>query len=274
MALVENLKVSTQIKLAQKKKHQAKVPLHIEMGNYIIKTADNSEELISSFKLRHEVFNNEFRGIEGEGFDFDEFDKIFDHLIIIHKSSQQIIGTYRLNSSKFSKKSYTALEFNMPFLNNDVSYLELGRACIHKDFRKGAVISLLWRGIAQYMKLSGADLLIGCSSVKVNHPREASLLYKYLLDAGHISEFFHSSPTPNFAMENFESWYNTHRLDIDAQKKQEAQDLLPSLLRSYIKLGAKISGEPAFDRDFDCIDFLTVLRKEDLSKLLADKFQV
>jgi putative hemolysin len=275
MALVSNLKNSAQLRLKRVHKFKAKIEMFIEMGPYIVKTAQSPKELIESFKLRHEVFNQEFREIEGPGLDFDRYDYFFDHLIIIHKESNAIIGTYRLNCSKFSKESYTALEFDLQFLKKfHEPYLELGRACIKKEYRKGAVISLLWRGIAEYMKLSGSNILFGCSSLKINNARDAALVYKYLFDQKHVFSEYTSSPTKNFKFDNFESWFFFYRNGLNELQIEEAEQLVPSLLKSYLKLGAKIAAIPAFDKDFDCVDLLTVLKKDDLSKSLADKFKI
>lgn len=275
LALVEQLKTTTQLRWNKVHKFKAKIQLFIEMGPYIIKTAESPQELIESFKLRHEVFIQEFCESETEGLDFDRFDYFFDHLIILHKESKKVIGTYRLNCSTFSKESYTALEFDLSaLLSLPGPHLELGRACIKKEFRKGSVISLLWRGICEYMNLAEAEILFGCSSVKVNTPRDAALLYRYLVEAGHTHLQNLSHPTLEFTMKDFTAWekYYTKGLTID--QKQEAEELLPSLVKSYLKMGAKVACEPAFDRDFDCIDLLTVLHKKSLANSLAQKFQV
>ena len=250
--------------------------MHIEVGSYVIKTAETPQELIESFRLRHEVFNQEFRGIKGSGLDFDKFDYYFDHLIIVHKNTNAIIGTYRVNCSTFSKESYTALEFDLHtlFNENEGPFLELGRACIHKDYRKGSIISLLWRGIAEYMNLSCSKILFGCSSLKINAARESALTYKHLVDQGLVDESYSCRPTRKFTMPHFTNWYEYFKKDLNDDHKKEAEDLIPSLLKSYLKLGAKVACEPAFDEEFDCIDLLTVLRKEDLAQSLANRLQV
>jgi len=275
MALVDQLKQSTQLRWNRVHKFKAKICLNIQVGGYIIKTAESPQELIESFRLRHEVFNQEFRGIAGQGLDYDKFDYHFDHLIIVHRETKKIIGTYRVNCSKFSKESYTALEFELQDLfKHEGPFLELGRACIHKDYRKGSIISLLWRGIAEYMNLSGANILFGCSSLKINNAREAALIFKHLRDQSLVSEKYACRPTKAFTMPDLKSWNSYFAKGLNLEQKNEAEELLPSLLRSYLKLGAVVACEPAFDEDFDCIDLLTVLRKEDLSQSLADRFQV
>ena len=276
MALVDQLKQSTQLRWNRVHKFKAKIKLNIEVGSYVIKTAESPEELIESFHLRHEVFNKEFRGIKGTGLDFDKFDYHFDHLIIVHKELQKIIGTYRVNCSKFSKESYTALEFELQefFANHEGPFLELGRACIHKEYRKGSIISLLWRGIAEYMNLSDSKILFGCSSLKINSPREAALTHKYLIDQGLVTDNYACQPTKKFTMPDLAHWLEYFQKGLNPQQAAEAEELMPSLLKSYLKLGAQIACEPAFDEDFDCIDLLTILRKEDLAQGLANRFQI
>lgn len=276
MALVDQLKQSTQLRWNRVHKFKAKINLYIEVGSYVIKTAETPQELIESFRLRHEVFNQEFRGMTGAGLDFDKFDYYFDHLVIVHKDLKKIIGTYRVNCSKFSKISYTAMEFDLQkfFANNEGPFLELGRACIHKDYRKGSIISLLWRGIAEYMNLSGSKILFGCSSLKINNPREAALTYKYLMDQGLITNKYSCRPTKKFTMSHFENWFAYFQKGLSEHQVAEADGLMPSLLKSYMKLGAQVACEPAFDEEFDCIDLLTILRKEDLAQSLANRFQV
>ncbi|KYG61828.1 hypothetical protein AZI85_06315 [Bdellovibrio bacteriovorus] len=276
MALVDQLKQTTQLRWNRVHKFKAKINMNIEVGSYVIKTAETPEELIESFRLRHEVFNQEFRGMTGAGLDFDKFDYYFDHLIIVHKELKKIIGTYRVNCSKFSKESYTALEFELQkfFSENEGPFLELGRACIHKDYRKGSIISLLWRGIAEYMNLSEAKVLFGCSSLKINSPREAALTQKYLVDQGLVSNKYPCKPTKKFTMQDFRNWYEYFDKGLTEEQSAEAQELIPSLLKSYLKLGAQVACEPAFDENFDCIDLLTVLRKEDLAQSLASRFSI
>ena len=97
MTIVEQIKHATQLRWNRVHKFKAKILMSLDVGPYQIKTAETSKELVESFKLRHEVFNQEFRGIYECGLDFDRYDYYFDHLIIVHKETRKIIGTYRLN---------------------------------------------------------------------------------------------------------------------------------------------------------------------------------
>ena len=152
-------------------------------------------------------------------------------------------------------------------------HLELGRACIQKEHRKGAtVISLLWRGIVEYMNLSGANILYGCSSVKVQTTYEAALVYKYFVEQKAVLDSNKASPVGEFKMLDFKYCYNELPEKLTLEQIQTAESLIPSLLKFYIKFGAKIASEPAFDREFKCMDFLTIMKKEEIS--LSKKFQL
>jgi putative hemolysin len=88
----------------------------------------------------------------------DEFDLRCDHLIIQDAASREVIGTYRVNASTYSRNFYSNKEFHLDnFLRSPGCKLELGRACIHKDYRNGRVLSLLWKGIVMYSERVGAE---------------------------------------------------------------------------------------------------------------------
>ena len=109
------------------KSFRQKVKLCIERERFVIKTAENEKELARVLRLRHEVFYREL--LERKlllGMDMDKFDFRCDHLIIIDKKTDTYIGTYRMISSLFSRKFYSATEFHLdPILNLHGVKLEL-----------------------------------------------------------------------------------------------------------------------------------------------------
>lgn len=275
LKLVTQLKEATQLKWNRMDKFKPLIKVDVELGSYVVKTADSVEELLKIFRLRHEVFHREFREINKTGLDIDKYDRAFDHLIIFHKPSQQIVGTYRLRPSYRVHTAYTAQEFDLGGLYAvQGPYLELGRACVHKDHRKGVVMSLLFRGIAEYMNRSGARILYGCSSVKVKEARQAALIYKYLVEEGCVVENFGIAPTAAFTMPRLSDWLQEFSGPLSDELKVEALGYLPSLVKMYLKMGAKVASLPAYDRDFACIDLLTVLNREELTDVLAQKYGV
>ncbi|HWU44364.1 MAG TPA: GNAT family N-acyltransferase, partial [Bdellovibrio sp.] len=191
------------------------------------------------------------------------------------KRTNKIVGTYRVRCSEFTSNFYSAKEFIMnPILQQPGVKLELGRACIHKDFRRGVVISLLWRGIADYLAASDSQFLFGCASVKTDDPRDAALLTHYFEEEGRINPGFRTRPTLPFTMPMLGFFKEEIRGSLTEHQKKEAESLLPPLCRAYLKIGAYIGGDPAWDREFHCIDFLTILHREDLNRTLWKRFKL
>ena len=198
-----------------------------------------------------------------------------DHLIIQDKKTGRIIGTYRMNCSTYSENFYSAQEFNLNrILNQPGVKIELGRACIHRDYRKGSVISLLWRGIADYMSATQAQLLFGCASIKTQSPREAALLYRYFFEDKRFAPEYFAPPTLAYTLPQLDLWIQNVKGPLTEAERTEAEALIPPLCRAYLKIGAFLGGEPAWDEEFKCIDFLTILHKEDLNRSLWKKYKL
>lgn len=230
-------------------------------GAYQLRFAKSREDLEAVFRLRFLVFNLELNeGLEcayGTGYDTDEFDKTCDHLIVEHRPSRQVVGTYRLQTGRIAARNvgyYSEREFDLsPYEPIRSSLVELGRASIHRDHRSFEVLTLLWRGIASYALQRSARYLIGCSSLTSQCPQEGSDMYWRLKECL-VEPVLRTSPRPGF----------TIPIAADFPKRPRVNP--PRLLRAYLSIGAQICGEPAMDREFKTIDFLTLL---DLTKLCS-----
>jgi putative hemolysin len=234
--------------------------VEIETSQYILKTATSMDDLLEVFQLRYKIFlEHTESGSKGDGFDLDQFDDLCDHIIIIDKLSDKVCGTYRVLSSLTAKSFYSETEFRLDnFLASSGVKMELGRACIDYGHRNGAVIDLLWKGIARYVKLMNASYMFGCSSVKSTDLRVAKTLYLSMAEEGVHTDRFSIRSYGDFevCLDEVES------LSID---EVDSKRLLPPLLRSYFSAGAKVYGVPALDRDFECFDFLTILDVNELT---------
>lgn len=252
---------------------ETKISLKVESGSYIIKTAETYEEIIECCRLRHKIFFQEKSNFLTEGIDVDKFDSHFDHLIIIHKATSKIIGTYRLAIFD-PNKSYSATEFDLSIIEKMPGiHLELGRACVDIKHRTGTVISLLWKGIIEYMNISGASTLFGCSSLQIESDLEAAMVYLYFNKSDSDLSGL-TSAKKAFKMPQFHSAIKAMSLRWNDVMKDEIEKKIPTLLKSYVKMGAQIISEPAFDKKFNCVDVLTILKKEDMISSLARRYQV
>src|SRR5260221_13511632 len=147
-------------------------------AQYVARLACNAAETRAAQALRFEVFNLELN--EGlaqsyvSGLDEDPFDAVCDHLIIEHRSSRQIVGTYRLQTGVNAAAKlgyYGAQEFDFqPYEAARREIIELGRACVHIQHRNLIVLGMLWKGIADYAQQRGARYLLGCSSITSQNP--------------------------------------------------------------------------------------------------------
>lgn len=243
------------------------IHLRIESSRYVIKTVDSVSELQQALVLRGKIFSEEYKGIEGSvELDVDSFDFSCEHLIILEKQSNTVVGTYRLLCSKFTSSFYSETEFNLSgFLEIPGVKLELGRACIAKEHRRGAVLSLLWRGIMHYARAVNADYLFGCSSVHTESPGVANQMIEKLKSAQAYQECYGVEPHPAFRLPNL------YEANLDPQITEEAE--FPPLFQSYLNSGAVVMGEPAHDADFRCIDFFTVLKMSSLHKAYEKRYQ-
>lgn len=252
------------------------VSFSFERGHFIVKTAENGAELEECLKLRFDVFHKEYMNKKRTcGVDIDKLDYICDHLVIFDKRAQKTIGTYRLNSSLFTDTFYSAGEFDLgSILAIKGNKLELGRACIDRDYRTGAVIALLWRGIAEYIQRTDTKILFGCSSIKTMEPLEIGRLTKYLVDTGALTFEYDACPTKKYRVKTLSRALEYIDANPFEYRRSEVEEMIPALFQSYLKMGAKLCGEPAIDREFHCIDFLTLVRIDEMSPAIKEKFGV
>ena len=151
----------------------------IEAGSYALRFARTVADLDEILRLRFRVFNLELNeGLDtayATGRDEDEFDALFHHLMIVHRPSGQVVGTYRMQTSAMAASArgfYSAGEFDFsgfpaPLLEATV---EIGRACVAREHRTGRVLHLLWRGLADYLVWNRCHALFGCCSLTSQDP--------------------------------------------------------------------------------------------------------
>ncbi|MCW5630235.1 MAG: GNAT family N-acetyltransferase [Rhodoferax sp.] len=226
--------------------------LRISGPDYRLRLADGACDLRAAQMLRFLVFNVEMREGLAQSFatclDADDFDAACDHLLVEDARSGEVVGTYRLQTGLRAREHlgyYSAREFDFqPFERHRDRMLELGRACIHRDHRSFSVLSLLWRGIADYAQQHQVRYLIGCSSLTSQDGAIGAATWQRLLP--HLAPpAWRTTPMPGFACP-------LDTVAADAPKT-------PKLLAAYLSLGAMMCSAPAIDRDFGTIDFLTLV---------------
>jgi len=228
--------------------------------------AQTMDDLLECQRLRYLVFNCELgEGLadsEHLGLDTDRFDLICDHLLVREVVSGKLVGTYRMQTGYRAKGNlgyYSEQLFDLsPFEAIRGEVLELGRACVHADFRNTTALFLLWKGIAMYAALCNARYLIGCSSLSSQEENEGMALYHALRDKCLVEPELRTEP------------HSASR--CTATRDDVAPPSLPRLFRAYLDISARLCGPPAIDREFKTIDFLTLLDLQSVPDRVRSRF--
>ncbi len=208
-------------------------------------------EIEAAQHLRHRIF----RGMEG--LDCDAFDARSTHLIVLECATGKTVGTYRLLHGTHAPEGlYTEQEFIFDGLDSIRNNLcETGRACVDPAFRDGAAIALLWRGFVLLREHPGFPpfrYLLGCASLAADAPWED--IFQRFDREGRLSSQLCAVPR-------------------QAPAPSTGGDFaLSPLLKGYLRLGAEICGPPAFDADFNTIDFPILLDWEKITPRYARHF--
>ena len=247
----------------------------VENAEFTVRTVTSWREWYAVLKFRKEVFLAEFGLGKTKPFsvDFDRFDWKCDQLVVIDKSSQEIVGCYRVLCSLFTDRFYSETEFDLSHIKRlPGTKVELGRACVHPDFRGGAVIQLLWRGIADYIKQTKADYAFGCTSFKTVDPVLARKIEFVLTERGALSQWPRVAPLADYDFTERELREQSRVLSVEEDETKKVAKQFPPLLKFYMRLGAKFHGTAAIDRKFGCLDFFTLFDFKRLSPQMKAKF--
>lgn len=227
--------------------------------------AKTHAEMEEAQRIRFRVFGEEMGAklpSAATGLDIDRFDMFCEHLLVRDQSQNKVVGTYRIlppEQAVMAGGYYSETEFDMSSLQHlRARMAEVGRSCVDADYRDGATITQLWSGLADYIMKNGHEYLIGCASVSMS-------------DGGH------------YAASVFNKVYRLHaapaeyrvtplrRLPIESLN-QELDVIIPPLVKGYLRMGAYIAGEPAWDPEFNCADLFILLPVARINARFAKHF--
>ena len=246
-------------------------PFLLRNNSMELRLASSWSERIEAQRLRFEVFNLELQlGLTSSlasGLDQDAHDGHCDHLLVVDTDRDCLVGTYRILSFDRvpSFGFHSESEFDLTNVKRSgLRLVELGRSCVALEYRDGRVISLLFRGIAEYLRRTNADALMGCASIHGTDLTELATIREML------SQRFLSDPSLRV--------YPRRGFDIPPLPRTTLVDetstfrSLPPLFRGYLRLGAKVCGPPAYDRQFGTTDFFVLAKTRDIVGRYSRRF--
>lgn len=221
-------------------------------GSISVGFSRQRQDIEAALRLRYSVFVEEMGANLPEahdGIEEDAFDPYCLHLVARDKRRDLVVGTYRLLTDEGAKKAggyYSETEFDISALKRlDGKILELGRACVHPEYRSGATIALLWAGLARFLVKNGFSYLIGCASVPLSAgPQGIANVAAWL-------KKHHGAP---------DAWRVTPKRPYTPLPESKEEDVaLSPLFKGYLRVGAVAASEPALDPAFGVADFFLIL---------------
>lgn len=225
----------------------------------VVGLASNPDEIEEVQRLRYSVFTEEMGAVfphAQDGIDQDRYDPWCEHLMVRELETGRVVGTYRIMTPEKARQAggyYSESEFDLSELTAlRANLVEVGRSCTHADHRSGAVIMLLWSGLAEFMRRGGYRYMLGCASVSLRDDGvTAAEVWRNV--AGHLQTTGQPQVRPLHR-------YPVERLGASLPAR------VPPLIKGYLKLGARICGEPAWDPDFNTADFPVLLDMEQMDE--------
>jgi putative hemolysin len=233
--------------------------------NLAVTLATSPSEVLAAQKLRWRVFVEELGArldTPVQGVDSDRFDAHCAHLIVRDDDNGRVVGCYRILSPDAARRTggyYSETEFDLGRLDHlRPQMVEIGRACIDADYRQNAaVIALLWSGLARYMQSGGHQYLLGCASIS-------------LADGGHNAAALFDSLRDRMGPPEYRVFPKV-RLPLE-RLTPGAGCVPPPLVKGYLRAGADVCGEPAWDPDFNTADLPLLLTMSRLDARYAKHF--
>jgi putative hemolysin len=226
-------------------------------GRYSVGLARTCAEIEEAQHLRYQVFRAEMGATLGQSkdaleLDEDDFDADCRHLIVRDHESLKVVGCYRILTPEAARARggyYSDREFDLSRLEalRPVS-AEVGRACIHPDYRSGSVILLLWSGLARFLDDTGCRYAIGCASIPLaDGHANAVQVYRDVAAQCLAPQEMRVTPRHPYPLRD------VHPIAALNVPK------VPPLIKGYMRLNAWIGGEPAWDPDFGTADLFVML---------------
>ena len=230
-------------------------------GGFHVRLAQTDADLEAAQRLRYDVFVSELGGggamvDHDAGLERDRFDPFLDHLLLLDDTTGAVVGVYRLMQQDMARRAggfYSSGEYDLTLLETcGRRILELGRSCLHPDYRGGMAMHHLWSGLADYITEHEIEVLFGVASF---HGTDVSALKQPLSFLHHR----HLAP-PDLRVKARDTSFQNMNLLGEAELDRKAAMLqMPSLIKAYLRLGGMVGEGAYIDHAFNTVDVCLIM---------------
>ena len=248
--------------------------VQVVAGDFEVRLARTPAEIDAAQALRYRVFYEEMAAKPSaemalERRDFDEFDRVCDHLLVLDRrrgeGPEGIVGTYRLIRREAAARAgrfYSAAEYDIQkMIDYPAEVLELGRSCVAKDARNTATMQMLWRGIALYCYHYDIKVMFGCASFPGTDPSQHAQAFSYLYH-------HHLAPPEIRARALAGRFVDMNMMSPESFDPRRAMARVPPLIKGYLRLGGFVGDGAVIDSQFNSTDVFIVVKTE----LVTEKY--
>lgn len=229
----------------------------IQAGRLEVRFASNVDELKAAQELRYRTLYLESGGQPSEemlalGREQDQWDYIGAHVVVFDhsKDGAPVVGTLRLVSNLSlapAQTFYTEQAFDISRLRQRYQkILELSRFCIDPNGRNGSILMLIWKFTLQYILAEKFELMLGCASFQGSNVEQHKPILSYLYQNNLAPSELQSPPVAD-------SHVQISDLLEENTEWDDAKRAVPTLLRGYLKVGAKITDTAIVDPVFNTV---------------------
>lgn len=245
-----------------------------------VRLARHKAEVQAAQRLRYQVFYEEMGAraapeTAAMARDCDLFDSLCDHLLVIDHCARSdrtpgVVGTYRLTRRSRlpgNQEFYTESEFDLCNLKQiPGEIVELGRSCVHPEYRNRAILDMLWRGLGNYIANYDIRLMFGCASFPGTDPDAVAEALAFL-DAHCLA------PETLRPRARHGQYISMRRLGGVLPDRRRALRQMPPLIRGYLSAGCHVGDGAVIDTQFNTTDICVMIETENLSDSYARRYQ-
>lgn len=223
--------------------------------------AQSDEDLRRAQALRYDVFVRELGGggalvDHAAELEQDRFDPYFDHMLLHDDATGQVVGVYRMlraQQARAAGQFYSESEYDLaPLRATGRTLLELGRSCLHADYRGGSAMFHLWAGLADYIAAHRIDIMFGVASFHGTDPKALALPLSLLHHRHLAPQALRVRALPPHA-------HSMSLMPEAAIDRRAAMLQVPALIKAYLRLGGVVGEGAYIDHEFNTTDVCLIM---------------